>query len=76
MNAFASGYSERSAMIAVTNGLLEKLDRDELQAVIAHELSHIRHGDIKLTLVASILANIMLIVLDIFFYNLLYLQGG
>ncbi|MBU1629337.1 MAG: M48 family metalloprotease, partial [Gammaproteobacteria bacterium] len=53
MNAFASGYSEKSAMIAITSGLLEKLDRDELQAVIAHELSHIRHGDIKLTLTAA-----------------------
>ena len=38
MNAFASGYSERSAMVAITKGLLEKLDRDELTAVMAHEL--------------------------------------
>jgi heat shock protein HtpX len=72
MNAFASGYSERSAMIAITRGLLGKLERSELQAVIAHELSHIRHGDIKLTLMATVLSNLMLIVLDLFFYNVIY----
>lgn len=72
MNAFASGYSEKSAMVAITRGLMEKLDRAELQAVMAHELSHIRHHDIKLTLMVAILSNILLIVLDIFFYNVLF----
>ena len=69
MNAFASGYSEKSAMVAITRGLMEKLNRDEMQAVMAHELSHIRHLDIKLTLTASLLANITIIVLDMLFYN-------
>lgn len=72
MNAFASGYSEKSALVAITRGLIEKLNRSELQAVMAHELSHIRHMDIKLTLMASVLANLMLIVLDIFFYNAIF----
>lgn len=72
MNAFASGYSEKSAMIAITRGLLEKLDRAELQAVMAHELSHIRHHDIKLTLTVAILSNILLIVIDVLFYSMLY----
>lgn len=72
MNAFASGFSEKSAMIAVTSGLMEKLNRSELQAVLAHELSHIRHQDIKLTLTASVLANTILIVIDILFYNVIY----
>src|SRR5262249_9195471 len=67
MNAFASGYSEKSAMVAITRGLLEKLDRNELQAVMAHELSHIRHQDIKLTMMASVLSNIMLIAVDLLF---------
>ena len=75
MNAFASGYSEKSAMVAITKGLLEKLDRSELQAVMAHELSHIRHQDIKLTLMASVLSNLMLIVLDICFYGIIYGRG-
>lgn len=67
MNAFASGYSEKSALIAVTKGLLQKLNRDELQAVIAHELSHINHLDIKVTLTASLLTNLSIMVLDILF---------
>ena len=69
MNAFASGYSEKSAMVAITRGLMEKLNRDELQAVMAHELSHIRHMDIRLTFMASVLANLLLIIVDILFYS-------
>ena len=72
MNAFASGYSEKSAMVAITRGLLKKLNRAELQAVMAHELSHIKHHDIKLTLMASVLANIMLVAIDILFYTALF----
>ena len=72
MNAFASGYSEKSAMLAITRGLMEKLDRAELQAVMAHELSHIRHHDIKLTLTVAVLSNIMLIVIDILFYSVIF----
>lgn len=72
MNAFASGYSEKSAMVAITQGLLTKLNRRELQAVMAHELSHIRHRDIKLTLMVAVLSNLMLIIIDIMFYSVLF----
>ncbi len=72
MNAFASGYSEKSAMVAITRGLMQKLNRDELQAVMAHELSHIRHMDIKLTLTASLLANLSIMALDMLFYNMIF----
>lgn len=64
MNAFASGYSEKSAMVAITTGLIEKLNRAEIQAVMAHELSHIKHMDIKITLFVGVLSNIMLLVVD------------
>lgn len=46
-NAFATGRDPRHAMVAVTTGLYEKLSRDELQGVIAHELSHIRNEDVR-----------------------------
>lgn len=72
MNAFASGISEKSAMIAITRGLMNKLNRQELQAVMAHELSHIRHQDIKLTLMVGVLSNLMLMVVDILFYNYIF----
>lgn len=72
MNAFASGYSEKSAMLAITKGLMEKLERSELQAVMAHELSHVQHLDIKLTLLASVLSNLTLVLIDFLFYSALY----
>jgi len=72
MNAFASGLSEKSAMVAITRGLLEKLDRAELQAVMAHELSHIRHHDMKVTLTVAVLTNLMLVVVDMLFYSLFF----
>jgi len=72
MNAFASGYSEKSALIAITRGLLNRLDRNELEAVIAHELSHIRHNDIRLILTAVVLSNLILIAFDIIFRSVLY----
>lgn len=72
MNAFASGYSEKSAMVAITRGLMEKLDRAEMQAVMAHELSHIRHHDIKLTLMVAVLSNILLLVIDFLFYSFIF----
>lgn len=72
MNAFASGYSEKSAMVAITRGLMEKLSRAELQAVMAHELSHIRHHDIKLTLTVAVLSNILLIAMDMIFYTMVF----
>ena len=71
-NAFASGYSEKSALIAVTRRLVKLLSRDELQAVVAHELTHIRNNDIKLTLFATVLANIMLLIVDVLFRGILY----
>lgn len=74
MNAFASGWDEKNAIIAITKPLLESLERDELQAVLAHELSHIKHQDIKLTLTVTVLSNIMLILLDLVFRNMLYGQ--
>lgn len=72
MNAFATGISEKSALVAITRGLMDKLDRAEMQAVMAHELSHIRHLDIKLTLTVAILSNLLLIVMDILFYSMIF----
>ena len=66
MNAFASGWNEKNSMIAVTSSLLERLDESELKAVVAHELSHIRHGDVRLTMCVGILSNIMLLGVNIF----------
>jgi len=50
INAFAAGYSPSDAVVAVTRGAMEKLNRDELQGVIAHEFSHILNGDMRLNI--------------------------
>jgi len=50
INAFAAGYSFNSAVICVTQGLLEQLNRDELQGVIGHEFSHILNGDMRMNI--------------------------
>lgn len=76
MNAFASGYSEKSAMVAITRGLMEKLNRDELQAVMAHELSHINHLDIKVTMTAALLANFSIMILDILFRSVVFRRSS
>ncbi len=61
-NAFATGKDPEHAAIAVTEGLLEQLNRDELQAVIAHEMSHVRNYDIRLmTVVAALLGAVALL---------------
>jgi heat shock protein HtpX len=60
-NAFATGIDEASAHIAVTEGLLDTLNRDELQGVVAHELAHVRNHDVKLmTLLAALIGVITL----------------
>jgi len=50
INAFAAGMSSNDAVVAVTRGCLEKLTREELQGVIAHEMSHITHGDMRINM--------------------------
>lgn len=55
-NAFATGRSSKRAVIVVTTGLLRRLDRDELEGVLAHELSHVAHRDVTVMTIASFTA--------------------
>ena len=62
INAFAAGYAPNQAVVAVTRGALEQLNRDELQAVIGHEFSHILNGDMRLNVrMIGVLAGILFI---------------
>ncbi|MEO6170401.1 MAG: M48 family metallopeptidase [Lysobacter sp.] len=64
INAFAAGYSPSDAVVAVTRGALERLNRDELQGVVAHEFSHILNGDMRLNLrLVGVLFGISMIAL-------------
>lgn len=75
LNAFASGWGKSNACVAVTQGLLNRLNRSEIQSVIAHEVGHIIHGDSKLTMYVGILANIILTVTDLFSNMFFYLTS-
>lgn len=65
-NAFATGRSPENAVICVTTGLLEKLDYYELEGVIAHEMSHIRNYDIRLSCVVSVMVGFIVMLSDMF----------
>ena len=65
-NAFATGRDSKHAVIAITEGLLEKLDRSELEGVIAHELSHIGNRDMILSTVIVVLVGFISIISDMF----------
>jgi heat shock protein HtpX len=65
-NAFATGRDPQHASVAVTRGLLEELNRDELQGVLAHEMSHVRNYDIRFATLVGILVGVIALVADIF----------
>lgn len=65
-NAFAAGRNPKNAVISVTTGLLQRLDRTELEGVIAHELAHIGNRDILVMTVAVVLAGFVAMLADIF----------
>ena len=64
MNAFATGRDPEHAALAITRGLRETLTRDELQAVIAHEMSHVRHYDIRVAMLLATLVGLVVLVCD------------
>ena len=65
-NAFATGRDPEHSVICVTKGLLEKLDYYELEGVVAHELSHIKNYDIRLSAVISVMVGFVVMLSDIF----------
>jgi heat shock protein HtpX len=65
-NAFAAGRNEKHAVVAATTGLLQMLNRTELEGVIAHELSHIRNRDMLVMTVAVVLAGFLAMISNIF----------
>lgn len=73
-NAFAAGRNAKHAVVAVTTGLLQRLDRSELEGVIAHELSHIGNRDILVMTVAVVLAGFLTVIADLMFRMSLF--GG
>jgi heat shock protein HtpX len=74
-NAFATGRDPKHASVAITTGLLQKLDREELQGVIAHELGHVRNYDIRFALLVAVLVGSIALLAD-FFLRFTFWGGG
>lgn len=74
LNAFASGVHERQYAVTVTTGLLATLNRDELEAVLAHELTHIISRDVRTMVIASVFAGVITLAAQIIFRSIMW--GG
>ncbi len=74
MNAFATGRNPAHAAVAITTGLRRKLSRDELQGVMGHELSHVRHYDILFATLMAVMVGVLVMLCDVFLRSVFY--GG
>jgi heat shock protein HtpX len=75
-NAFATGRDPQHASVAVTRGLLDKMDRTELEGVIAHELSHVGNRDIRVMLLVTILVGTVALLADWMWRSFFWTRGG
>ncbi|MBI1755543.1 MAG: M48 family metallopeptidase [Fimbriimonas ginsengisoli] len=69
-NAFATGMDPRHGAIAVTSGLIQMMDREELQGVVAHEMSHIRNYDVRFTTTMALIVGVIPLLADVFRFSL------
>jgi heat shock protein HtpX len=76
LNAFATGRDPQHASVAITTGLRHKLRRDELQGVMAHEMSHVRNFDIRLMLMLAVLIGTIVMLADFFWQILRFSNPG
>jgi heat shock protein HtpX len=76
LNAYASGLHEGRYSVTVTRGLMNALDRDEMEAVLAHELTHVINRDVRTMVIASIFAGIISVIAELVFRGLFYVRGG
>jgi heat shock protein HtpX len=67
LNAFATGMNEKQYAITVTSGLLDRLDDPEVEAVLGHELTHIRNGDVRMMVIAVIIAGVIAFFAELLF---------
>jgi heat shock protein HtpX len=74
LNAFATGLNERQYAISVTQGLRDRLDDAEIEAVLGHELTHIRNGDVRMMVIAVVMAGVISFFAELFFR--MFFQSG
>jgi len=76
LNAFASGISNKTYSISLSKGIIEKLNDEELEGVIAHELSHVRNRDVRLLIISIIFVGIFSFLAELAFRSLRFAGGG
>ncbi|MBX3476354.1 MAG: M48 family metallopeptidase [Brevundimonas sp.] len=76
LNAYASGLHEGRYSVTVTRGLMHSLTRDEMEAVLAHELTHVINKDVRTMVIASIFAGIISVIAEMVFRGLFYGRAG
>ncbi|MCF7865872.1 M48 family metalloprotease [Candidatus Woesearchaeota archaeon] len=76
LNAFATGRDPKNSAIAVTTGLLETMNREELEGVIAHEMSHIKNYDIRAMMIATIMTGVIILLGDVMIRSFLFGGSG
>jgi heat shock protein HtpX len=76
LNAYASGLREGHYSVTVTRGLMDALTRDEMEAVLAHELTHVINKDVRTMVIASIFAGIITVLAELLFRGLFYVRGS
>ncbi|MBL0270866.1 MAG: M48 family metallopeptidase [Chitinophagaceae bacterium] len=76
LNAFASGISNRSYSVSLSRGIINKLDDEELEAVIAHELTHIKNKDVRLLIISIIFVGIFAFLAELAFRSLRFAGSG
>jgi heat shock protein HtpX len=76
LNAFATGLNQKQYSITVTRGLIEALDKDEIEAVLGHELTHIRNGDVRMLVIAVVIAGVISFFGELVFRSLMYSRWG
>jgi heat shock protein HtpX len=76
INAFATGRDPQNGVVCVTTGLMEKLDRSEIEGVIGHEMSHIQNYDVRFATLVSVLVGVVVILSEVFRRSLWYSGGS
>jgi heat shock protein HtpX len=75
-NAFATGRDPQHSSVAVTSGLLQKMNREELQGVLGHEMSHVRNYDIRFTLIVGVMVGSLALLAGFFLRYTFWFGGG
>jgi heat shock protein HtpX len=76
LNAFATGRDPQHASIVLTTGIIQQMNRQEIEGVVAHEMSHIQNYDVRLMMLAAVMVGVIALLADIFLRTMFYSKGS